>query len=205
MQTLIKERKGKGSDTHLVLRKYPHQTGKYPDRFRLYQSQIKKTVAQLIREDVNGGPPGSTEREILRGGKRRKKDLSYGRNPTPLQNQDRKKKTKNKDAKSKSNVLRWEDANDELVPPSTLVACPRCNHGYCSRKESLTRFLPPIICGKTVTPAGRLYCCRCGDYYRPETPPASTQSVNTNMTIESPNGVGQLELPLPPPPPIVSS
>ena len=86
-----------------------------------------------------------------------------------------------------------------------LVACPRCGHSYCERNEWLSPFSPVtrtiLGCGRTITPAGRRYCCNCGDYYRPPTPTNATRREGRN-DIGSPESVEQMGIPPPPPPPI---
>ena len=57
---------------------------------------------------------------------------------------------------------------------TSLTACPRCNHSYCDRHEWLSKFVPTLVCGSTITSAVYRYCCECGNFYATHSPVPAT-------------------------------
>lgn len=83
---------------------------------------------------------------------------------------------------------------------TTLKACPCCNHTFCGRTEWSSRHAPTLKCGRTITPSGTRYCCRCGDFYRTASTPPRGPTIDAGIprgANESPDAVSQLGLPPP--------
>ena len=165
-------------------------------RWRLHpnKSHPRKDWSLLLKEETVGlattvltqppeGPTASNPPPFHNHEPEKGNHCAKTLSPTP----PRKKSRLNLDSSDDSGSDKDSGEDDEDNPPPLVpMRCMVCNHELCGRQVWLSPDSPVtrdiITCGSSITPTGRIYCCICGDYYRPASKSTTTSQTTAGIS-----------------------